>query len=228
MVATSNIAGLRYREAGDQPSLHGATSDLAVDLDPKVIREFATTAARDTAYTAAIAGTTPYTTPQKGMRCYVTAGSGGGYGDWCGWNGTEWIWDNPVPVTYNSGLVGGPVSSTTTAFQGVNSSPHTVTPSRSGMAIIRIFVAASSGATGYGTGYLKIRYSDGSLLPGNTGFTVIENAPNGTRSDRLHEYPVPIYLKKNVAITLAFDIWSNTQGGPFWQLVAHQWYVTQI
>lgn len=228
MVALSNIAKGRYREPNDKPSIADATSQLTTDWDPRVVAEFATTTARDTAYDAAINGTGVYSgSPKKGMRCFVNSGPAG-YGDWCGWNGSEWIWDNPAPLTYNSGLVGGPTSSTTTAFQGVNSSPHTVTPSRSGKAILRIFVAAVSGSAGYGTGYLKMRYSSGDLLPGNTGFTVIEEKTAGQRRDELHEYPVPIYLTKNTPITLAFDIWSNNQGGPFWQLVAHQWFITQI
>lgn len=228
MVATSNIAGVRYRQSSDAPSLHGATSDMAVDLDPRVVAYFATTGARDTAYTAAIAGTTPYTTPQKGMRCYVQAGSGGGFPDWCGWNGTEWIWDNPVPVTYYSGSIAGTSVNYTTP-SGHSPSVYSFTPSRSGYARVRVNVQASSGVSGYNGGYLRPRYSSGTLLPGGTGFTVIENLPAGQRKDGDWDYPVPIYLTKNVSTSLAFDLWSNTIGGSaYWALASAQWQIVQI
>jgi hypothetical protein len=132
-----------------------------------------------------------------------------------------------VPVTYNSGSIAGTSINYTTP-SGHNPSSFSFTPSRSGYAEVRLQVAANSGVAGYGSGFLRFRFSSGTLLPGGTGFTVIEDLPAGTRKDTpflLH--PVKIYLTKNVSTTLVFDLWSNTATGGFWQLVSAQWFVTQ-
>lgn len=228
MVAFSTIAGLPERQGTDVPDLSASTTEQAVKLDPIVVPSFANETARNAAYTAAIAGTTPYTTAQKGMRCHVQVPPSG-YPDWCGWNGTEWIYDNPVPITYNSGSIAGTTVNYTTPG-GHNPSSFTITPSRSGYAEVRLQVAANSGVAGYGSGFLRFRYTAGTLLPGGTGFTVIEDLPAGTRKDTTYLlHPVKIYLTKNVAVTLVFDLWANTLGGggSFWQLVNAQWLVTQ-
>lgn len=230
MVAFSNIAQLPIRVgASDAPDLAASTSEQAVKLDPRVVAYFADEGARNSAYTAAIAGTSPYTTAQKGMRCHINAGPGG-YPDQCVWNGTEWIYDNPVPVTYNSTS---PIAGTTVNYTtpgGHNPSLFTFTPTRSGYAEVRLQVAANSGVFGYGSGFLRFRYSSGTLLPGGTGFTVIEDLPAGTRKDTTYLlHPVKIYLTKNVSVSLVFDLWANSLGGggSFWQLVNALWLVTQ-
>jgi hypothetical protein len=225
MVAFSNIAGLPVRTGTDAPDLAASTSEQSVKLDPRVVPEFTTTTTRDAAYAAAIAGTSPYTTPLRGMRCYVQSGPGG-YGDWCGWNGTEWIFDNPVPVTYNSGSIAG-TSINYTTLSGHNPSLYSFTPSRSGYAEVRLGVSAQSFTPGYGTGYLRPRFSSGTLLPSGQTFTVLDDHPTGGRQDtNFFLYPVKIYLTKNVATSLAFDLASFSTTGT-WLLNSAQWLVTQ-
>jgi hypothetical protein len=229
MVAFSTIAQLPIRQGStDVPDLAASTSEQAVKLDPRVIPYFADEGARNSAYTAAIAGATPYTTPQKGMRCQVNAPPGVSYPDQCVWNGSEWIYDNPLPVTYNSGSISGTTVNYTTP-SGHNPSLFTITPSRSGYAEVRLQIAANSGVAGYGSGFVRFRFSSGTLLPGGTGFTAIEDLAAGARKDTTYLlHPVKIYLTKAVSTSIVFDLWSNTTaGGSFWQLVSAQWLVTQ-
>lgn len=226
MVSTSNIAKLPIRIGTDVPSLPASTSEQAVALDPRVVPEFVDVAARDAAYTAAIAGTTPYTTALKGMRCYVHAGPGG-YPDWCGWNGSEWIWDNPVPVTYESSSFAGTNVGVTTP-SGHIPSLFLFTPSRSGYANVELQVSAQSVVAGYGTGYIRPRFSSGTLLPGGRAWSVIDEHPTGFRQDTPQKYYVPIYLTKGVAVQLAVDLWSAFGSGASWQLNNAFWLITQL
>jgi hypothetical protein len=202
----------------------GLMLTMAQSLEPGVVGYYANNTARD-AGTLALrnAGV-------KGFKAFVLSPpSGDSPGpDWCGWNGTEWVWETPTPVTYNSSSIAGTSINYTTP-SGHSPSVFAFTPTRSGMAEVRLQVAAQSGVAGYGSGFLRMRYSSGTLLPGGSGFTVIEDVPASTRKDTtflLH--PVKIYLTKSVSTSLAFDLWSNVANGTaFWQLVSASWFVTQ-
>jgi hypothetical protein len=196
---------------------------LAQSIEPGVVGYYANNTARD-AGTLALrnAGV-------KGFKAFVLAPPSGDSpaADWCGWNGSEWIWENPTPVTYNSGTIAGTSINYTTP-SGHSPSVHTFTPTRSGFAEVRLYVNAQSGVAGYGSGFLRPRFSSGTLLPGGNGFTVMDERAALTRQDTFQHYPVPIYLTKGVATSLAFDLWSNSLGsGAFWQLVNAQWLITQ-
>jgi hypothetical protein len=130
-------------------------------------------------------------------------------------------------LTYNSGSIAGTSINYTTP-SGHNPSVFNITPTRSGYAEIRIAVAANSGVAGYGSGFLRPKFSSGVLLPGGNGFTVMDERPALQRQDTVQHYPVPIWLTKGVTTTLAFDLWSfSIGGGSFWQIVSAQWLVTQ-
>jgi hypothetical protein len=196
---------------------------LAQSVEPGVVGYYANNTARD-AGTLALrnAGV-------KGFKAFVLsppAGDSLAAGDWCGWNGTEWIWEHPAPVTYESANFAGTgvISST---YSGHIPSLFTFTPTRSGLATVRMLVSAQSAISGYGTGYVRPRYSSGTLFPGGRVWSVLDEHPAGFRQDTQQEYYIPIYLTKGVAVQLAIDVASFTGSGPAWQLNGGQWLITQ-
>lgn len=202
----------------------GSTLTMAQSIEPGVIGYYANNTARD-------AGTLALRNAgAKGFKAFVLSPPAGDAltADWCGWNGSEWIWEHPAPVTYNSGTISGATVGYTSPT-GHGASVYAFTPSRSGYAEVRVQVSAQSGVASYGSGYLRPRYASGTLLPGGTFFTVMDEHPAGFRQDTLQHYPVPIYLTKNVAVTLAFDVWSFSTGtgSSTWVLNNSQWLITQ-
>jgi hypothetical protein len=195
---------------------------MAQSIEPGVVGYYANNTARD-AGTLALrnAGV-------KGFKAFVLSPPSGdslAAGDWCGWNGTEWIWENPAPVTYNSTNIANTIINYTT-LSGHVPSVFTFTPTRSGPAEVRLFVSAQSSSAGYGTGYLRPRFTSGTLLPGGTVLTVLGDGAGGFRQDLLHHYPVPVYLTKNASTSFAFDLASAFTGGT-WLLNQAQWLITQ-
>ena len=195
---------------------------FAESAEPGVVGYYANTTDRD-------AGTLALRTAgKKGFVCFVAAPPAGisPSADWCGWNGSEWIWAHPTPATYNSGLISGTDVNYNT-FQGHNPSAYTFTPARSGFARIGLWISAQIGAVGIGTGDVRPRYASGVLLPAGPQFTAINENPVGYRFDSEQWTQSPIWLQKDVAVSLAFDLRSFFPNG-YWKLLAAQWKITQV
>lgn len=80
MVQHTNVGEYPYPEEGDEPAIDLHIQDLAESLQRSTIPSFATTATRDTAYSALIAA------GEQGMVCFIRNIPGHMY-----WSGTAWI-----------------------------------------------------------------------------------------------------------------------------------------
>lgn len=219
-MGTESFSVARYWEPTEAASAAKATKALADSIDAKLLGSFTTTTARDSAAAPLISA------GKKGMRAFVESGPGG-FADWCGWDGAEWLWDHPVPLAYNSATISG-TSVNYNTWTGHNPSVYSFTPSRSGFVTIGLYISAQIGVAGIGAGYLRPRYSSGTLLPGAPQFTAINDNPAGYRYDSDQVVPQKIWAKKNVAVTLAFDLLSfSVGGGAYWVLNNAQWKIVQ-
>lgn len=219
-MGTESFSAARYWEPTEAASAAKATKALADSIDAKLLGSFTTTTARDSAAAPLISA------GKKGMRAFVESGPGG-FADWCGWTGTEWIWDHPVPTAYTSASFGG-TSVNYSTWTGHNPSVFSFTPSRSGYARVGLYMSAQVGSPGFGAAYLRPRYSSGTLLPGAPQFTVIIDNPAGYRFDSDQTVPQRIWLTKDVPVTLAFDLIAFfVGGGAYWVLNNAQWKIVQ-
>lgn len=218
---TTNHGGVVTPTGGTVFNVPTSLLAMGQSIEPGLVGSYANNTLRD-AGTLALrnAGV-------KGFKAFVLSPpTGDSLGpDWCGWNGTEWIWENPAPVTYNSTTIANTIINYTT-LSGHAPSVFTFTPTRSGPAEVRVNVSAQSFTAGYGTAYLRPRFTSGTLFPGGYVFTVLGDGPAGTRFDFPHHYYVPVYLTKGVSTSFAFDLASAFTGGT-WLLNSAQWLVTQ-
>lgn len=207
-------------DGNSEPSFPVHGDNLAKSIFTRVVTYYATVAERD----IETAVPTKMSAAEKlGMRCYVADGPAG-YGDWCGWDGDEWIWDRPAPILYTSGTISG--TNVNTPSTGHNPSIYTFTPARTGYADVRVFVSAQPGSPGYGSGHLKPRFGSGAQFPGAYQFVVLNEPAN--RKDDLYHYPVPILLTKGISASVAFDLASFNPPGGWWVLNNAQWLITLV
>lgn len=196
-----------------------------VSAEPGVIGYYADNTARD-------AGTLALRNAgKKGFRAFVLAPvSTDAVGpDWCGWNGTEWIWDHPTPYEWAFGTGAGPVWTQTTLSVNWSTATFTFTPARTGWADVSFSADLNRLNTGFGAAYAWIKFN-----PGGGAATALLGTFDilfDTEARRSQQYSIPKRqrLIAGQAATFSLDVssFTATPGVNQWQFANFVWSAVQ-
>src|SRR5690349_9769517 len=183
---------------------------MGSSIEPGVVGYYADTTARD-------AGTLALRTAgKKGMRAFVLASPGP---DWCGWDGTEWIWDHQTPTFHQPSAVGpsGGLSNTTSATW--TTAAATITLSRRGRCWIGFdYDIQTLSPGGWGTVTCNVSVDASFITDGIAVLATEQTGDTGTGSRRVDRYQcrVPIMLAAGTH-TLGLNVW-KAGGLGSWQM----------
>lgn len=198
--------------------------------EPGVIGYYADETARD-------AGTLAMRNASKrGMRAFVFAPNAvNAVGpDWCGWNGSEWIYDHPAPAEYNFVTGLGPQFTLEAlgaggSYANYSSATYNFTPIRTGWAEVYYEYDIASLNTTYAASYARVRFSPG----GGGAVQALGDRPMGFSSVTRYKnesvrIPTRVRLVKNQAAQMLLDVGSfSATGTPQWQFNSFGWHLVQ-
>lgn len=206
-------------DASSAPSFPVHGSALADSIFTRIVTYYATEFERDTE--TAVPGKMS-AAEKLGMRCYVANGPRG-FGDWCGWTGSEWIWAHPAPIySVSSGLGASPAFNNTSPA-AFTTAAYAYTPSRSGELSIGYDTEVAGVTAGWGLAVAAVRLN-GVLISDSTMYLAYENA-SGTRVPIRFDSRSPVWATKNVAMNLGLDVYCASAAGS-WRLNSFGWKLT--
>jgi hypothetical protein len=229
-MATTNHGAIVTPDGSGVVNPVTALAAMSASIEPGVIGYYADETARD-------AGTLAMRNAgKKGMRAFVAApNAANAVGpDWCGWTGTEWIYDHPTPIEYNF-VTGASPAFTLEAlgaggsYANYSSATYSFTPSRTGWAEIYYEYDAASLNTTYAAASVRVRF-----LPGGGGAVqALGDRVIGFSSDTRYKnesvrIPAKVRFVKSQAAQLLLDVGSfSATGTPQWQFNSFGWHAVQ-
>lgn len=223
MSATTST-GIQYATGGDPAEIHTVSANLASTVNPLVTGSAADETARNAMYAVAVSA------GKTGMRCYVRNKL-----DWCGWNGSEWIYDHPTPIFYQTAAVG-PSHSAGTGFTNTAAvywgpADASFTTSRAGFVIASFDYDVATGSPGgWGAASTTVNL-DGNYIA--DGIATIANEQvggggvDGSRRTDRYACRVPIWVTAGVH-PIRVGCWQAGGGTGSWRFVSFAWKITLL
>jgi hypothetical protein len=229
-MATTSHGAIVTPDGSGAVNVVTALAAMSASIEPGAVGYYADETARD-AGTLALRNAS-----KKGMLAFVLApNAGNAVGpDWCGWNGTEWIWNQPTPAEYNFVTGLGPPFTLEAlgaggSYANYSSATYTFTPSRTGWAEVYYEYDIASLNSTYAASYARVRFSPGgggavqSLGDRTMGFSSVTRYKN--ESVRI---PKRVRLVKDQSAQMLLDVGSfSATGTPQWQFNSFGWHLVQ-
>jgi hypothetical protein len=214
LVSATTTTGIQYATGGDPAQIHTVSANMAASLNSMVTSSVADETARNAAYAADIAA------GKTGMTCFVRNKV-----DWCGWTGTEWLYNKPAPILYSMGVGQSPSFVGTTQTQWV-SSQFTFQPSRTGWATAGFDCDVLGVGSNWIAAYGMVNVNFVATYDGAINLLFEDSSSPEPRHAKEWTSRVPVMLTKNVSVTFSFDVWSFAASGS-WRFNNFVWRITQ-
>lgn len=224
-MATTNHGAIVTPDGSGTVNAVTALAAMSASIEPGVVGYYADETARD-------AGTLALRNAgKKGMRAFVLApvASNATGPDWCGWNGTEWIWDHPTPVEWSFSSGGGPAWTQTTVPVNWATATFPFTPNRTGWADVSFIYDVVRLNTGFSAAYAWVKFTPGGGAPQT--LLGIFDILYDSEARRSGQWRIPKRVRliagQGATFTLEVSSFIATPGVNQWQMGNFIWSVVQ-